>query len=88
MMYYWENINVKPTIEGLYVVARFEGDKMIEFSTNYIYLKEMGSTLFPNTPGTGLEKEPTHYMTYKDYRMMLEALPKKTLENGIWTVNL
>ena len=81
---YWISAKNKPQKEGIYVVAIFNNEgKMIEFSTDYFYLKEYGA-LLPNRAGGSLRAgEPTHYMTYAEYRMTLEAIPREDGEGNI-----
>lgn len=72
-----------PDKEGIFVVARFIynaldnvwTDQLINFSTDYIYLKSMGGWR-PNKIG-GIEIEFTHYMSYNDYKIALSNIPKE-----------
>ena len=70
----WRSINNKPQHMGLYVVAHFKGDNLIEFSTDYCVLTP--GYLQPNAEyGPGISKI-THWMPYSDYRTLLSNVPR------------
>lgn len=70
----WHNIKNKPTQEGLYVVAQFEGDKMVDFHPEYALIEGYWG---PNNIGWSQRIEVTHWMTRKEYREHLENAPRE-----------
>lgn len=73
----WRSRKAHPTPErdGIYVVARFEGGRMVDWNTDYAYVKERGGWT-PNTVG-GYYLIFTHWMPYSDYRAAIEAVPRE-----------
>ena len=71
----WQSKKVKPTKEGIYVVAEFRDNKLIDFSTHYCYVKDIADELIKNCPCETVNF--THWMHYSDYRKVLENLPKE-----------
>ena len=74
----WKSIEKHKTPErmGIYVVARFEGDKMVEWSDNYVFYEGGWS---PNNIGdpTAIVRNFTHWMSYADFRSILERTPRE-----------
>ena len=82
----WHSIEEKPKIEGFYVVAIFDSSgKFIEMEEDWVYFKEYyGNELGPNkTAGSKMysfphiSHGPTHWMTRREFEMMMEATPRK-----------
>lgn len=69
----WHPIEEKPVKVGIYVVARFEGDSMIELDTNWAFCDDYFG---PNNVGWQVRIKPTHWMTYTEYRAVLENTPR------------
>lgn len=67
----WHSIVNKPTKEGIYVVAQFnDKGKLIEYSTDYVLIE---GYFGPNNIGNPYATvKVTHWMTYKEYRSLLE----------------
>lgn len=63
-----------PKTWGIYVVARFEGDKMLDFDTNWAFIE---GYFGPNNLGGQENIQPTHWMTRKEYRAMLEGATRE-----------
>lgn len=70
----WRSIKTKPTEPGIYVVARFEGDKMTDYDTNWAYLDGYWG---PNNIGWQERISPTHWMPIAEYRKALEDIPRE-----------
>ena len=70
----WKSIKEKPTQEGIYIVAEFDGDKMVNLHTNWAFYD---GHLGPNNLTWSAPIRPTHWMSYADYRRALELLPRK-----------
>ena len=71
----WKSIqDHKPTEEGIYVVAKFEGDKMVEYSTAWCLAEGYWG---PNSASYWGARDMTHWMTAKEYRQALAALPRE-----------
>ena len=70
----WHSMEVKPTEPGLYAVAKFEGDKMVEFCPDWAcYDGHFG----PNRAGYWGSLDMTHWMSHEDYFRALESLKKE-----------
>ena len=69
----WHSIDNKPTKEGIIVVARFDGDKMVEFCDDWALL---GDYFGPNKASYWGTRNITHWMYYSEYRELLEQLPR------------
>ena len=70
----WKSIKEKPTEPGIYVVARFEGDEMVEYDTNWACVE---GYFGPNNQGWQVNIHPTHWMTAAEYRSFLATAPKE-----------
>ena len=72
----WKSIekHPHPTKPGVYVVARFEGGKMVDYDTNWAYIE---GYFGPNNVGWQARIVPTHWMSRKDYRGLLEKAKKE-----------
>ena len=68
----WKSIEHKPTKPGIYVVARFEDGKMVDYDINWAYLD---GYFGPNNVGWQERIEPTHWMSRDEYRTALGNLP-------------
>lgn len=86
----WHSIEEKPKEEGFYVVAIFDSSgKFMEMEEDWVYIKgKYGDSLWPNkTSGSKMflfpqiHHGPTHWMTRREFELMLEAVPRKD-ENG------
>lgn len=82
---FWCDIDTEPEEEGFYIVARFDGyGKLIEFSDNYVYVKEMGSNRVMYNGGSGVYvKGATHYISKRKFMQLLSFLPKKNKEGEL-----
>ena len=63
----------KPTEQGLYVVAKFEGDKMVEFCDEWALIEGYWG---PNRRSYCGSYDMTHWMPRADYRRILETTPR------------
>ncbi len=70
----WHSIQNKPKQEGLYVVARFEGDKMIDFHPEYALLEGYWG---PNNVGWSVRINVTHWMTREEYKRHLAEIERE-----------
>lgn len=71
----WKRIkDHKPVEEGIYVVARFEGDEMTWYSTDWCNCE---GYFGPNSASYCGELNPTHWMLAREYRQALAALPRE-----------
>lgn len=75
----WRSIKLHPEPErdGIYVVARFVDGKMVDWSTNYGYLKERGGWFSNSGDPTNFVPAFTHWMRYVEYRRMMEHAPRE-----------
>ena len=82
---FWCDIDTEPEEEGFYIVARFDKyGNMVEFSDNYVYVKEMGSNRVMYNGGSGVYvNEATHYMSKRKFKQLLSFLPKKNKEGEL-----
>ena len=71
---FWRSITKRPTEPGLYVVAKFEGDKMVEFCPDWACIE---GYFGPNKNSYCGSKDMTHWMPYREYRRALERLPRE-----------
>ena len=71
---FWRPIEQKPTEPGIYVVAEFNGDKMVHLSTDWARTEE--GYWGPNSAAYCGRMKITHWMPYRDYRRALELLPR------------
>ncbi len=70
----WHNIkNGRPVKPGIYVVAEFVGDTMVNFNPDYAYLEGYWG---PNKVGWAEKFEVTHWMSYREYRDCIERIPR------------
>lgn len=69
----WHSIDNKPTLDGIYVVAQFDGDKMLNLNTNYARAEGYWG---PNNIGWCERFPITHWMSYAEYRAILENTPR------------
>ena len=69
----WKSISNKPTKDGIYVVARFEGDTMVDYDINWALCEGYWG---PNNIGWQERIEPTHWMSRQEYRDALAKLPR------------
>ncbi|MBO4719014.1 MAG: hypothetical protein J5658_03970 [Prevotella sp.] len=75
----WRSIDRRPTEQGIYVVARFEGDKMVSYDTNWA----LADGYFgPNNIGWQERIEATHWMPVSEYRKLLENAPKEAFSKA------
>lgn len=70
----WKSIKNKPQKEGLYVVAKFDGGTMVELSTDWACIE---GYFGPNKASYWGSYDMTHWMTYAEYKKILEQLPKE-----------
>ena len=73
----WHSVKNKPTQDGIIVVARFEGDKMVELSTNWAKLE---GYFGPNSSSYFGTRDITHWMYYSEYREVIE----KVMRQEVW----
>lgn len=69
----WRSMKEPPTVAGVYVVAKFVGDEMVEFSTDWACLE---GYFGPNSASYWGARDMTHWMSWKDYRSVLASLPR------------
>ena len=70
----WRSIKVKPTEPGLYVVAKFVGDEMVDFCTDWACLE---GYFGPNSAAYCGGRDMTHWMPRKEYRALLASVPRE-----------
>ena len=71
----WKSIkDHKPTEEGIYAVAVFDGDKMVEFWHDWAKCE---GYFGPNKLPYFGRKDITHWMTQAEYYEALAAIPKE-----------
>ena len=75
----WRSMNNRPTEPGIYVVARFEDGKIVDYDTNWALAEGYWG---PNSLGWQRNIHPTHWMTRKDYRSLLENAPKEAFSEA------
>ena len=78
----WHSIKNKPTEPGIYVVARFEGDRMVAYDIDWAHIE--GYFGPNNLGGYGWRENicPTHWMTQKEYRTLLSNAPKEAVSEA------
>lgn len=78
----WRSRKNHPTPErdGIYVVARFVNGEMIDWSTNYGYLKERGGWFSNSGDPTNAVPAFTHWMPYSEYRKIIESVTREESE--------
>lgn len=67
---FWKSNNTKPTEPGIYVVAEFQGEKMVELNTNWARTEDYWG---PNSAAYCGHIHVTHWIAYADYRRLLET---------------
>ena len=72
----WRDIrNGIPEEDGLYVVARFEGDKLLEYNLEYA---KLDGYFGPNKLMGGLNRvNYTHWMRWVDFRELLRCCERE-----------
>lgn len=70
----WKSLKNKPTEPGLYVVAKFDGDKMIHYCIDFACVD---GYFGPNNAAYCGPRDYTHYMRYIDFRSILEGAPRE-----------
>lgn len=75
----WRSRKAHPTPErdGIYVVARFVDGRMVDWSTNYGFLKERGGWFSNSGDPTNFVPAFTHWMPYSEYRDAIAAVPRE-----------
>lgn len=75
----WKSIKLPPTQTGIYVVAEFKGDEMIDFNLDYALINAPDEPYYwgPNRVMSQSSINVTHYMSYKAFKQMLGNLPRE-----------
>lgn len=74
----WKSIKIPPTESGLYVVAEFKGDEMVDFSTDYALINESGEHYWGPNKITGFSNiNVTHWMSQKTYKQILSSIQRE-----------
>lgn len=67
----WHSFKEKPTKDGIYVVAKFDGDRLVELCTQWCVLD---GVLMPNTIPYFGSRDMTHWISQSEYYRVLENL--------------
>ena len=75
----WKSIEIPPTESGIYVVAEFKGDEMVDFSTDYALINEPNEPYYwgPNKFRFSSSLNVTHWMKWRTYKKLLESAPRE-----------
>ena len=74
----WKSIKYPPTKSGIYVVAEFKGDEMVDFSTDYALINEYREHYWGPNKTTGFSNiNVTHWMNWKTYKQILSSIQRE-----------
>lgn len=71
----WKSIKIPPVHTGLYVVAEFKGNELVEYNLEYALINEPGEPHYwgPNKIMGQSQINVTHWMSRNDFKRMLES---------------
>ena len=79
----WKDIDTTPEEEGFVVVARFnDAGNLVDISENYVYIKALSSEIIYNGGGRSII-DPTHYISRKELKRLLQLIPREDKSGGI-----
>ena len=82
----WKDINTMPDKdeEGFIIVAKFnDAGSIVDFSEDYVYCKELCSCIVFNGGSGKYINDPTHYISKRKFKELLQLIPKENKSGGI-----